>query len=196
MLPVPTQSKAATLASVFKRSVARYGEATKPARLGFIVDATGNRMFDHGWLDSAETLVRTMAGVRCKTGLTQILPALQAMLDEPAERRAQAIVLVGDCFEEDADHAEMIATALKQVGVRVFSFHEGDDEFGAAAFRMFAQTTGGRFARLGDELPLADFCEGVALLTAGGRKALARLPDSRAKRLLLADMREDKGAKR
>ena len=118
------------------------------------------------------------------------------MLDEPAERRAQAIVLVGDCFEEDADHAEMIATALKQVGVRVFSFHEGDDEFGAAAFRMFAQTTGGRFARLGDELPLADFCEGVALLTAGGRKALARLPDSRAKRLLLADMREDKGAKR
>ncbi len=228
MLPATTQKKSTGLARAFSRAVARYSETTRPARLGFIVDATGsraatwedaqaaqrrlfaatrrvkrlkvrlvrfggNKMFDHGWQDKADTLTRTMAGVRCRRGLTQILPALQSFIDEPADSRATAIVLIGDCFEEDADEAERMAKVLKQAGIRVYAFLEGQDEFAAGIFRMFAQTTEGRLARLGDDLPLAEFCEAVAVLTAGGHKALAALPRSRAKQLLLADKREGKG---
>lgn len=231
MMPTPVYAQSKGLAAALKRSIARYGEATKPARLGFIVDATGSRaatweeaqaaqrrlftatrrvkrlrlrlihfggddLRDHGWQDKADALTRAMAGVRCARGLTQILPALQCFIDEPVESRATAIVLVGDCFEEDADEAERIAKALRQIGIRLFCFHEGTDEFAAGVFRTLARTTGGSFARLGEDLPLAEFCEGVALLTTGGRKALAKLPNSRAKQLLLADLRNQKGEQR
>jgi hypothetical protein len=231
MMPTPIYQQSKGLAAAFRRSIARYGEAMKPARLGFIVDATGSRaatweeaqaaqrrlfaatrrvkrlklrlihfggdeLHDHDWQEKADTLTRAMAGVRCERGLTQFLPALRRFIDEPADHRASAIVLTGDCFEEDADEAEHIAKALKQAGIRLFCFHEGNDEFAGGVFRMLARTTGGSFARLGDELNLTALCEAVALLTAGGREALARLPDSRAKRLLLADHSDQKGDKR
>ena len=38
--------------------------------------------------------------------------------------------------------------------------------------------------------------EAAALLTAGGPEALAKLPDSRAKRLLLADHSDQRGGRR
>ncbi len=195
-------------------------EATKPVRIGFLVDATGSRnetweqaqniqagMFksvtglrrltlrlvyfggneltDHGWKTNARALAIRMAAVRCETGLTQILPGLEAFLDESEGSRARAIILVGDCFEEDSDRAEAIAFALKNAGIKVFAFHEGEDWTAQTVFTRLAVVTGGAFAKFGSDLPLGDLCEGVALLTAGGKNGLKRLANKRAKQLLL-----------
>ena len=52
-------------------------------------------------------------------------------------------------------------------------------------FRNFAEVTDGKFARFGDDLPLADLCQGVALLASGGKKALRQLGNKKVQRLLL-----------
>jgi len=67
----------------------------------------------------------------------------------------------------------------------MFSFIEGDGLTANAVFKKLTYDTGWKFARFGADLPLGDLCEGVALLTSGGTKALRRLKNEKA-RLLLA----------
>jgi hypothetical protein len=117
--------------------------------------------------------------------MTQILPALEAFLDDP-EEPASAIILIGDAFEEDSDEADHIARLLAQKNIRVFSFLEGDHGTAEIVFQRLAAATCGKFARFGSDLPLADLCEGVALLTSGGAKAVKRLQNAKARQLLLA----------
>jgi len=150
-----------------------------------LVHFGGNMLIDHGWQTDTRALAAKMAAVRCKSGMTQILPGLEEFLDESEGYRAQAIILVGDCFEEDSDKAERVALALRGAGIRVFCFLEGEDWTAQTVFSRLAIVTGGAFAKLGADLPLADLCEGVALLTAGGEKGLKRLKNKRAKQLLL-----------
>lgn len=154
-----------------------------------LVHYGGNELTDRGWVASPRAVAAKMAGVRCVSGSTQILPALAAFAAEGPQSRADAIILVGDCFEEDAREAEALAFALKEAGIKVFSFLDGDDGTAQDVFRRLAEITGGKFARLGEDLPLADLCQGVALLTAGGEKALARLPNTGATKLLLTGPR-------
>ena len=104
-------------------------------------------------------------------------------LDEGPE--VDAIILVGDSCEEEMDVA--VATELKRRGIRMFCFLEGRYGYAVEIFGWLAYQTGGKFAHFGDELPLADLCEGVALLAAGGEKALARSKNEEVKRLLLAE---------
>jgi hypothetical protein len=160
--------------------------AAKLAALSLrLIHYGGNEMADCGWLSDPRKVAARMAGVRCVRGLTQILPALAAFAEDEEGARADAVILIGDCFEEDAREAELLALALKGAGIKVFCFLEGNDWTAEAVFRRLADITGGKFAQLGESLPLSDLCEGVTLLTAGGRKALAKLPNARAKQLLL-----------
>lgn len=160
--------------------------AAKLAALSLrLIHFGGNELTDRGWVTSPRAVAAKMAGVRCVSGSTQILPALAVFAAEGPQSRADAIILIGDCFEEDVREAEALALALKVAGIKVFSFLDGDDGTAQDVFRRLADITGGKFARLGEGLPLADLCQGVTLLTAGGQQALARLPDERVKRLLL-----------
>ena len=211
-------------ASAFSRALARFQakkqEMGQPARIGFLIDATGsrrstweeaqsiqNRLFrqvagnrrielrlvhfggnelsDHGWKRDPLSIAMTMTAVRCQRGLTQILPGLERFLMEGDGRSADAVILVGDCFEEEIGDARLTAAKLKAAGIKVYSLLEGDDWVANEAFRCLAEATGGTFAKFGETLPLGDLCEGIALLTAGGRKALARLPNKTVQRLLL-----------
>jgi hypothetical protein len=148
-----------------------------------LVHFGGNALTDHHWQDDPKALARRMAAVCCRSGLTQFNAALRGYAE--GEPRAQAVILIGDAFEEDAETAAAIAQTLKAQGTKLFCFIEGGNEVAAQSFAMLARLTGGCFARLGDELPLADLCEGVALLTAGGSQAVAQLKNEKA-RLLLA----------
>lgn len=148
-----------------------------------LVHFGGGELIDHGWSADTHELAAHMAAVRCRTGGTQILQALRAFLGDTDQ--ADAIILVGDAFEEDAHDAERLALSLRAAGIKVFSFFEGDLRQAQEVFRKLAEITGGRFAMLGDDLPLGDLCEGVALLAAGGEKAVRRLKNERARRLLL-----------
>ncbi len=150
-----------------------------------LVHFGGNEMADHGWQTDTRALAAQMAQVRCVTGLTQILPGLEKFLEFSEGERTHAIILVGDYFEENIEEAKQVALALKGAGIKVFAFLEGDDWTAEAVFGRLANVTGGAFTKFGADLPLADLCKGVALLSAGGEKALKRLENKRARHLLL-----------
>ncbi|GHD99795.1 hypothetical protein GCM10008024_08750 [Allgaiera indica] len=124
-----------------------------------------------------------MAAVRCKRGLTQFIPALETFAAD--SRKTDALIMVGDAFEESENVALLPSWTLRDRGTRVFCFREGDDPVVVSAFNTIAKATSGRSIRLGDELPLADLCSGAALLAAGGQDALKRLPNAKARQLLL-----------
>ena len=150
-----------------------------------LVHFGGDRLADHGWMSNPRAVAARMAGVDCWIGLTQIVPALRSFATEDPESRANALILIGDCFEESQEDALAVARALKSVGIRVFSFLEGNDWTAETVFRRLAEETGGKFARFGEDLPLGALCEGVALLTAGGNEAVKRLGNKKVQRLLL-----------
>jgi hypothetical protein len=150
-----------------------------------LVHFGGTELRDHGWMTDPRAVAARMAGVRCEGGSTQIVPALHLFAAEAEDSRAGALILIGDCFEESAEGAYEAARALRRAGIRVFSFLEGDDWTAESVFRRLAVETGGAFARFGESLPLGALCEGVALLAAGGEKAVKRLPNAKVRQLLL-----------
>ena len=150
----------------------------------------GNRITKHGWNDNERGVAAHMAAVRCSAGLTQIIEGLEAFIDEKPENRAGAIILIGDCFEEDSAIAAKTAALLKAKNIKVFSFIEGEDWTAHSVFKNLATITGGKFAKFGDDLPLDDLCEGVALMTYGGEKALTRLKNDKVRQLLLPSLKK------
>ena len=144
-----------------------------------------NRLTALGWENNPNSVARHMAAVRCHAGLTQIIEGLQSFINEGPEEKAAAIILIGDCFEENSGQAERAAILLKEKGIKLFSFIEGDDPTAQFVFRRLSEITGGKFARFGSDLPLSDLCEGVALLASGGEKALGRLKNKNVQKLLL-----------
>ena len=150
-----------------------------------LVHFGGNRLTTRDWEDDTKSVAAHMAAVRCRAGLTQILEGLQTFIDEAPEDRASAIILIGDYFEECSTQAKITSVRLKDMGIKVYSFIEGNDHTAQTVFRNLAEVTDGRFARFGEDLPLADLCQGVALLASGGRKALRQLGNKKVQRLLL-----------
>lgn len=156
-----------------------------------LVHFGGGAVIDQGWMNCSQEITTEMNKVECVTGLTQYHPALRVFLDDSA--RPDAIILIGDMFEEDSNEIAPLAQMLRDAGVKVFTFLEGDDENAARAFASLSSKTGGMFARFGTDLPLRDLCEGVALLTAGGQRAAKRIENKKVKQLLLAAPTNNKG---
>ncbi len=127
------------------------------------------------WVASADVLLRTMTGVRCLAGHTQIGKVLKHAIAETKAKKVDAMVFVGDCLEEDLDRLGQLAGELGLLGVPCFLFHEGRDEIAARAFQQIARLTGGAFCRFDASSPkqLRDLLSAVAVYAAGGRKALA-----------------------
>ena len=127
------------------------------------------------WAASADALLRTMTGVMCLAGHTQIGKVLKHAIAETKAKKVDAMVFVGDCLEEDLDRLGQLAGELGLLGVPCFLFHEGRDEVAARAFQQIARLTGGAFCRFDASSPkqLRDLLSAVAVYAAGGRKALA-----------------------
>ncbi|MBT5456796.1 MAG: VWA domain-containing protein [Rhodospirillaceae bacterium] len=127
------------------------------------------------WMDKSGKLVRAMTSVRCLGGRTQIGRVLKHAISETKKRKVNAMVLVGDCMEEDVDDLCASAGELGVLGVPVFVFQEGDEPAATLAFRQFATLTGGAHCRFDSSSAsqLKDLLAAVAVFAAGGRKALA-----------------------
>ena len=144
------------------------------------------------WAADANRLGQKMATVHCLGGQTQIGAVLRHALDENKKRNINAIVLVGDAFEENLDGVADHAGQLGLVGVPIFAFQEGRDPVAAQAFGQLAKLTRG--AHLPFDLKSASVLKGllgaVAQFAVGGLpaiKAQAANADDGA-RLLLTKM--------
>ncbi|UUX49146.1 VWA domain-containing protein [Nisaea acidiphila] len=133
------------------------------------------------WLTETAKLLREMTGVFCLGGQTQIGRLLKHVIAETKKERVQAVVFVGDAFEEDIDAVCYQAGELGVLGVPVFVFHEGGDPLARRAFEQIARLTKGACCPFdgSSAQQLRDLLGAVAVYAAGGRKALQNFSERR-----------------
>jgi hypothetical protein len=125
------------------------------------------------WIACPREVARVMDGIGCVAGMTQFARLLRQVLNERSPQ-PQALVFVGDCFEEEIGEAITLASVARSLGIRMHMFHEGDNIGAEQAFREIADAGGGIFAKFepGAEKRLAEMWQAIAAYAAGGRKAL------------------------
>lgn len=127
------------------------------------------------WVNDGRALVGPMTRMRCQAGRTQLVRLLRQTVAEARDGKVDALVFVGDCFEESLDEAAHQAGQLALRGVPVFIFHEGGEPTAGRAFEEIARITGGACCRFdaGAADQLRALLKAVAVYAAGGRPALA-----------------------
>ncbi len=127
------------------------------------------------WIRESEKLLARMTRVFCLAGRTQIGTLFKHALSETKANKVDALVFVGDAFEEDIDAAGQVAGEMGLLGLPCFMFHEGGDPVARNAYKQFAKLSGGAFCPFDANSPqqLKDLLAAVAVYAAGGRRALA-----------------------
>lgn len=130
-----------------------------------------------GWISQSAELARIMTKVQCRAGETQLARVLLHAATEAGRSQVDALVFVGDAFEESLDRVAARAGELALRGVPAFLFHEGHDPIAAQAFREIARLTRGAYCPFDVTSPgqLRDLLAAVAVYAAGGRAALEDL---------------------
>jgi hypothetical protein len=126
------------------------------------------------WVSDPTALAALMTKVGCRGGYTQIGKVLAHIKREQAKRKINAVVYVGDAFEENIDQLCQGAGEIGLMGVPMFMFLEGRDPIAERAFREIARLTRGAFCRFdeGSAHQLRELLSAVAVYAAGGRAAL------------------------
>lgn len=126
------------------------------------------------FVSDARTLRDRMLSVQCMGGLTQIGRVLSHVLKTTKKQPVQAVVFVGDAFEEDIDAVCDKAGQLGALGVPIFLFQEGHDPVVERAFKQVARLSGGAHCRfsLASADELKRLLGAVAVYAAGGYRAL------------------------
>ena len=126
------------------------------------------------WVSDSQALLQRMLQVRCLGGQTQLGRVLKHVMKQTKVRRVNALVFVGDCFEENVDEVCHIAGELGLLGVPAFMFHEGGDPVARRVFQQVARLTNGAFCPFdaGSAEQLKQLLGAVAVYAAGGHKAL------------------------
>src|ERR1700733_15059719 len=86
------------------------------------------------WMQNAAELHKAMRAVSCIGGETQIERVLTHAIGDTKKQRGNALVVVGDAMEENADRLCALAGELGLLGPPVFVFHEGGDPVAGSAF--------------------------------------------------------------
>ena len=141
------------------------------------------------WFSDARSLSGVMATIMCRAGLTKIGRVLAHARKENERQKVNAVVLVSDACEEAP--SELYSEARQLVGVPVFMFQEGDDEYIASVYSKIAAITKGAYCKFdsGAAARLADLLRAVAAFASGGLKALES-QSSAAARLLLTQIKK------
>jgi hypothetical protein len=141
------------------------------------------------WVNNTRALRDLMTGIDVRGGQTQIAKIVSHARRETEKERVQAVVFVGDAFEESVDGVCAKAGQLGLLGVPMFLFQEGRNPDVERTFREIARLTGGAYAHFDHNAAgqLAALLRAVAAYAAGGRKALTNRGS--AARLLLEQLR-------
>ena len=129
------------------------------------------------WLSDGERLMKIMDTVSCMAGETQVRKVLRHALKETRAKKVNALVFIGDAFEESIDELGTLAGQMGLLGVPAFMFHEGGNPASAFAFQQVAKLSNGAFCRFDGSSPrmLAELLRAVAVFAAGGMAALEDL---------------------
>jgi hypothetical protein len=126
------------------------------------------------WMSDSAKLLREMTRVHCLGGQTQIERLIRHAVTETRKEQTQALIFVGDAFEEDIDQVCHAAGELGMLGVPVFCFHEGGDLIARRGLEQVARLTKGAYCPFdaSSAKQLRELLAAVAVFAAGGRRAL------------------------
>ena len=130
------------------------------------------------WHKSADDLSAYMQKVKCRAGITRIKQALSLYLTEG--KNLKAICLIGDDaqllndMDDNWKELSNIAAQLGGMGIKVFTFLEGDNQTARDVFQMIARLSGGAFASFGSKSDLSEMCQFVASFAALEAQALTQ----------------------
>jgi hypothetical protein len=140
------------------------------------------------WHSDTQALAASMARVTTSAGHTQIKKVLAHTCKESAREKVNALILVSDaCEEVPCD----LYVEARELGVPVFMFQEGSDEYVGKIYAEIARITGGAHCRFdaGAAQRLADLLKAVAAFATGGIRALVD-QKTEAARLLLTQIKK------
>ena len=166
----PTWDRAAHLQTVMFETAAGLGGLE--IQLAFF---RGYREFKVSpWTGNCDALLRLMTSVTCLAGETQLGKVLKHARNEQKRHKIDALVFVGDSFEEDIDVVGEIAGELGLLGLPCFMFQEGSDRLTAFAFQQIAKLTAGAYHGFDMSSPdiLHHLLKAVAVYASGGYAAL------------------------
>jgi hypothetical protein len=108
-----------------------------------------NELKSLAWSDNAASIQKAMSAVQCEGGNTQIGRLLDLAIADATKLRAEGknmagLIYFGDAMEENAGGLYARARQLKDLGVRVDIFQEGNDARTSEAFAEIARITGGK----------------------------------------------------
>ena len=126
------------------------------------------------WMTDSTKLLHEMTRVHCLGGQTQIERLLRHAVKETRKEQTQALIFVGDSFEEDIDKVCHAAGELGMLGVPVFCFHEGGDPIARRGLEQVARLSKGAYCPFdaSSARQLRELLAAVAVYAAGGRRAL------------------------
>ncbi len=138
------------------------------------------------WTPDEKELLRLMTSVVCLAGETQVGKVLSHAVNETKRQNINALVFVGDSFEEDIDQVGKTAGQLGLLGVPAFMFHEGGDPIAGFAFQQVAKLTNGVYCQFDAHSAqvLKELLGAVAVFAAGGSPALEKLARKRGGKVL------------
>jgi len=157
--------------------IQEYASGADNVHVGIIVHR-GRRVENLGWFNQAGPARDVMARVSCKVGGTNIEGGLESTLEGRGHNSPKAVVIVGDCCEEDRQDILNIANRLKDENVPVHAFHEGSDRNGEQIYKMIADATGGAFAKFGRNMSLQALTKPLFVHAVQGPAAFQRLLNS------------------
>ena len=128
-----------------------------------------------------------MTAVHCLGGQTQIEKLLWHAEKETQQQKVQALVFIGDAFEEDIDRVCKAAGRLGVLGVPTFCFHEGRDPIAQIGLKQLAKLTKGAYCPFdsSSKEQLRELLSAAAVFAAGGRKALDQYSEAKGGGTLL-----------
>jgi len=130
--------------------------------------------FSSDWQSNADDLLRTMSGIYCQAGATQLERVLRHGIDENNRRKIKCIVYIGDAMEENIDILAQLAGKLGLLRIPLFMFQERNDPIARQAFLELTRLSGGAYSQFDSASAdqLKDLLKAVAIYAAGGLKAL------------------------
>jgi hypothetical protein len=79
----------------------------------------GGKHANSVWVSSPRRLANIMRGIVCQAGQTNIASVLEHACEETKKSKVDALVFIGDAFEEELDLLAPIARELGRLGLRV-----------------------------------------------------------------------------
>jgi hypothetical protein len=192
-----TRSRAATWAIARDQQAKMFREAAPIGHLDVqLVYYRGDECRASKWVSSGEQLAQSMNKIECVGGFTQIGRVLAHALREHEKAPVQAVVFIGDMFEEELETVAALASECGMVGLQIFMFQEGHDPAARKVFRLLALKSGGAYFEFNPGTSraveqLSERLNAIARLAVGDTEALQRIGGTAA----LTDQRGQQGAK-